>query len=247
MPSQAACFSALRQTVSNDSGLGVALHALVAVAFDQALDPHEEIGPHRLRTGVAAPDAAEQAGDQEQRDRAHDQQAGQVVDVLRPELEIEEVEALVPDRQQHRLVRLVDAAMPAQPGQQIVDAEADDQHRPFEAAHRAVHRLRIDPHAVGVEMIAGLLALELELTIGLADAGHVRSGLPRSLPAAQRMHVQSQALDRRLVEAGVPGRHHAHPRRGDLCHHGGPVVAIEMHVRGQPRRTLLAIPLPCSP
>ena len=87
--------------------LCVALHAFVAVAFDQALDPHEEIGPHRLRAGVAAPDAAEQAGDQEQRDRAHDQQAGQVVDVLRPELEIEEVEALVPDRQQHRLVGLV--------------------------------------------------------------------------------------------------------------------------------------------
>ncbi len=150
----------------------VALHALVAVAFDQPFDPHEEIGPHRLRAGVAAPHAAEQTGDQEQADRGHDQQAGQVIDVLRPELEVEEIEALVPDRQQHGLVGLVHAAMPAQPRQQVVDGEADDQHRPFESAHRTVHGLRIHPHAIGIEVIACLLPLELDLPIGLADAGH---------------------------------------------------------------------------
>ena len=168
--------------------LRVALHAFVAVAFDQVLDPHEQIGPHRLRTGVAAPDAAEQAGDQEQRDRAHDQKAGQVIDVLRPEFEIEEVEALVPDREQHRLIRLVDATMPAQPGQQIVDAETDDQHRPFEPAYRSAHRLRIDLHAIGEQVVAGLLALELKLTVGLADAGHRLPAATGRGPGTCRCH-----------------------------------------------------------
>ena len=204
MPSQTACFAALRQAVSKRQRSRVALHAFVAVAFDQVLDPHEQIGPHRLRTGVAAPDAAEQAGDQEQRDRAHDQQAGQVIDVLRPELEIEEIEALVPDREQHRLVRLVDAAMPAQPGQQIVDAETDDQHRPFEPAHRSAHRLRIDLHAVGEEMIAGLLALELKLTVGLADAGHRLSAIPGRGPGISRCH--------RAAKRSNLGHSHRHGR-----------------------------------
>ena len=116
-------------------------------------------------------------------------------------LEIEEVEALVPDREQHRLVRLVDAALPAQPGQQIVDVEADDQHRPFEAAYRTVHRFRIDLHAVGEQMIASLLALELKLTVGLADARHRLPVTAMLFAAAERVHVERQALDGRLVEA----------------------------------------------
>ena len=37
---------------------GVALHVLAAVAFDEALDGEEQIGPHRLRAEIAAPDAA---------------------------------------------------------------------------------------------------------------------------------------------------------------------------------------------
>ena len=76
----------------------------------------------------------------------------------------------MPDRQQDRLVGLVDAAMPAEPRQQVVDGEADDQHRPFESAHRTVHGFRIHPHAIGIEVIACLLALDLDLPIGLADA-----------------------------------------------------------------------------
>jgi len=62
----------------------VALHAFVTVTLDLPLDPHEKVGPHGLRTGEAAPDATDQAGDQEQGYRAHDQQAGQQPDILRP-------------------------------------------------------------------------------------------------------------------------------------------------------------------
>src|SRR4029077_16425806 len=86
---------------------------------------------------------------------------------------MEKVESAIPEGQQHGLVRLVDPTMPAQPGQQIVNAETGDQHRPLEAAHRAMDRLRIDTHAIGIKMIAGFLSLELKLTIRLADAGHM--------------------------------------------------------------------------
>ena len=46
---------------------GVALHVLAAVAFDQALDREEQVGPHRLRAEIAAPDAAGHGVHQEQR------------------------------------------------------------------------------------------------------------------------------------------------------------------------------------
>ena len=72
---------------------GVFSHALAAVAFDPALDGVEQIGPYRLRAQIAAPDAAAEGVHQEQRDRGEDQQAGEVVDLLRPQLDEEEIEA----------------------------------------------------------------------------------------------------------------------------------------------------------
>ena len=245
MPSQIACFAALRHAASRLNGAGIPLHPFVAVTFDQPLDPHEQVGPHGLRAGVAAPHAAEQTGHQEQPDRGHDQQAGQIVDVLRPEFQIEEIEPLMEQVEQHRLVGLGHAAMPAQPWQQVIQAEAEDQHRPLEPPHRAVHRFRIDPHAVGVEMFAPLLLLQLQLPIGLADTRHGCSALsaPGLLAAAQRMDVQRNSLDGCGIEPLVPVRHHTHVRIGDLGHHVVARVGVQMDVRGQPRRPDVAVAL----
>ncbi len=129
----------------------VALHVLAAVALDQALDGLEQVGPHRLRAEIAAPDAAGDRVHQEQRHRRQDQQAGEVVDFLRPDLDEEEIEAPVREVDQHRLVRRVGAAVPAHERQQVIDAEGDDQHHPFDLAERAVHALRIDLAARRVE------------------------------------------------------------------------------------------------
>ena len=130
--------------------------------------------------------------------------------------------------------------MPAQPRKQVVNGEAEDQDRPFEPPHRAVHRLRIHAYAVGIQVVAQFLALELKLTVGLADAGHL-------LPTTERMHVQRQALDGRLVKPRMPCWHHTHPWGTDLCDDGVPTVAIDVHTRRQSRRSLLAIALPASP
>ncbi|KAG1477929.1 hypothetical protein G6F54_014029 [Rhizopus delemar] len=47
-----------------------------AVAFDLALDPHEDFGVDRLRTGVTAEQPARHGGEEEQRQRRAHQQRG---------------------------------------------------------------------------------------------------------------------------------------------------------------------------
>ena len=167
---------------------GVAFHAFVAVAFDLGLDPHEQIGPDRLRAGVAAPDAACQAGNQEQPNRAHDQQACQVVNILRPEFEVEEIEPLVPEVEQHSLAGLGDAARPAHPRERVVKRQAKNQHRPFKPPHRAANGFRVDLDTVGKEVLTGLLLLQLALPVGFADLGH---GAIRRRPSCGRTKPSS--------------------------------------------------------
>ena len=82
----------------------IAQHVLAAIAFDPALDRQEQVGPDRLRAEIAAPDPAGDRVHQEQRHRGHDEQAGEVIDLLRPELDEEEVEAAAGQIDQHRLV-----------------------------------------------------------------------------------------------------------------------------------------------
>ncbi len=65
----------------------------------------------------------------------------------------------------------------------------------------------------------------------------------RSLATAQRMHVEHDAFDRRFVEAGVPVRHDAHLRIGDLCHHRREIVAVQVDARREAGTAFLAIAL----
>ena len=120
------------------------LHALAAIALDQALDGVEQIGPYGLRTEIAAPDAAADRIHQEQRDGGEDQQPGEVIDFLRPQLDEEEIEAAVGEIDQHRLVGRAEAAIPAHERQQVIDAEAERHQPPFDAAECPGDALRID-------------------------------------------------------------------------------------------------------
>src|SRR6185369_135081 len=73
----------------------VALHMLAPVTLDESFDGKEEIGPHRLRAEIAAPDATGDRVHQEQQDRGENEQAGQIVDFLRPDLDEEEIKPSV--------------------------------------------------------------------------------------------------------------------------------------------------------
>ena len=110
---------------------GVGLHALAPVAFGPPLDSQEQVGPHRLRAEIAAPDAAGDRIHQEQSQRRQHQEAGDVVDLLRPDLDEEEVELAVGQVEQHRLAGGARSAVPADERREVVDAERDDQHQPL--------------------------------------------------------------------------------------------------------------------
>ena len=91
---------------------GVFPHALATVTFDQALDGVEQIRPHRLRTEISAPDASAHGIHEEQRNGREDQQSGEVVNLLRPQLDKKEIEAAVGKIDQHRLTGRTQAAIP---------------------------------------------------------------------------------------------------------------------------------------
>src|SRR5262249_16306649 len=102
------------------------------------------IGPYRLRAEITAPDSPADRIHQEQDDGGEDQEAGEIIDLLRPQLDEEEVEAAVREVDQHGLAGRAQAAVPAHERQEVVDREAERHQRPFDAAEGARGRLRID-------------------------------------------------------------------------------------------------------
>jgi hypothetical protein len=97
-----------------------------------------------LRAEIAAPDAAAHRIHQEQRKGGDNQESGKIVDLLRPQLDEEEIKAAVGQVNQHRLVRRAQAAVPAHERQQVVDPEAERHQAPFDAAEGSGDALRID-------------------------------------------------------------------------------------------------------
>src|SRR5690606_31447886 len=81
----------------------VELDTRVALAFGDALGPHENPGPHGLRTGITAPDAPGEGGDEEQAEGADDQQEGQQKEVLWLKGGTEDMELACGQIPQHRL------------------------------------------------------------------------------------------------------------------------------------------------
>ena len=91
----------------------VELDAGVAVAFDGAFDDEKQVDPDGLRAGIAAPGPADRRGEQEQAEAGHHQQPGDEVELLRPDLDEEEVEAPVGQVDQDGLVGGVRARDPS--------------------------------------------------------------------------------------------------------------------------------------
>src|SRR5690606_7470197 len=81
---------------------GIEAHAGVAVAIDEPVNVLKQIGPYGLRTGIAAPGPANGARHQEQANCGHDQQPGDEVELVRPDLDVEHVEASVGEIDQNR-------------------------------------------------------------------------------------------------------------------------------------------------
>src|SRR5574343_902291 len=117
----------------------VELHALGAIAFDHALKPHGDLGVHRLRAGVAAPQTPCHRGEQEQRVCRDHQQRRQVDQVLRIEDQSENVEAARGQLEQHRLT-----VIPLQPGAEVEDDLGEPDERPAPLDEQAGDGPRVD-------------------------------------------------------------------------------------------------------
>ena len=120
-----------------------------------------------MRAGVPTPDTAKKGRDQEEGERRQDQQAAEIVDLLRPDFEEEEVKLFPFKISENSLIRDAFAARPADPRDQIIDAERNRHHKPFERAELSVRQLGID-----------LVALFIE-------RGRMLRFLPRSTPSAR--------------------------------------------------------------
>src|SRR6516164_5137666 len=105
---------------------------IAAIAFDPPLNGKEQVTPHRLGAEITAPDAPSHRVHQEQDYRGQDQETGDVIDLLRPYLDEEEIEAATGQIDQHRLMRCVRAAIRAHKRQEIIDSATDDQQRPLD-------------------------------------------------------------------------------------------------------------------
>src|SRR5690606_13913066 len=93
-------------------------------------------------------------------------------ELLRPDLDEEEVETPVRHVDQYCLVWRMRAAIPAEPGRQVANAECDCHHQPLELAERARRALGEDLLAGGVKGLAhlgrihglGIMPLHLDRT-----------------------------------------------------------------------------------
>ncbi|MPL74101.1 hypothetical protein SDC9_19911 [bioreactor metagenome] len=123
----------------------------VAVALDDALDEDEQVGPDRLRAGIAAPHPPHRRGEQEEPEPRHDEKAGDEVEFVRPDLDHEEEEAPVRQVDEHRLVGQRRTAVPADPRGDVVDAQHQRHQHPFQGAEMALHAAREDGFARSVK------------------------------------------------------------------------------------------------
>ncbi len=72
-------------------GRFVQFYAFRTVSFYPAFHPQEDVGPHGLGAGKAAPEAASEGGEEEEGDASDDEQEGKIDEVLRPEGEAKDV------------------------------------------------------------------------------------------------------------------------------------------------------------
>jgi hypothetical protein len=127
-------------------GRRVEAHSRSPLAFDLALDPHEDLGVDRLRTGIAAPQPAGDRGKQKQRVGTDDEERGEKNEVLWPEDEAEDIELPRGKVEQDGL-----ASVPGKPRQSVEHELREDDKRDAPAREPAVHRAWVDLPADLVE------------------------------------------------------------------------------------------------
>ena len=104
----------------------------------------EQVRPDSLRAGISAPGTSDRARHEEEPERRHDQQAGDIVEFVRPDLDAEHVETAIGQIDQHCLVGSIRTAIPTNPGRAVIDRQSDEHHEPLEPAEGSVDPLVVD-------------------------------------------------------------------------------------------------------
>ena len=92
----------------------VEFHSSMSVTFETTLDPEKNFGVHGLWAGVSTPEATSDCCEQKEGERTHDQQAGQIDEILRPQHHAKEIKLSGAQIEKDCL-----AAIPGDPGQAI--------------------------------------------------------------------------------------------------------------------------------
>ena len=122
----------------------VEFHPGVAIALEEALDDEEEVGPDCLRTEVTAPHAAKQRCREEQAHSRKDQEPCDVVNLLRPDLEAKEIEPATGKVGKCGLVGRAGTAIPADPWNDVIEAEGHEEQQPLYGPDASENQLRIN-------------------------------------------------------------------------------------------------------
>ena len=102
-------------------GGSVERDAVTRIAFNPALRRHEKICPHCLWTHIAAPNSTCDSIHEEKHQCGKDQQAGGVIEFLRPDLDEEKIKTPMREINEHGLRWRVWSTIPAHEGEKIIN------------------------------------------------------------------------------------------------------------------------------
>ena len=172
----------------------------------------------------------------------HDQQAGDEIEFVRPDLDAEHVEAAIGEIDQHRLIGRIGTAVPADPRRDVIDRQGDDHDQPLQPAERAARPPWERP--IAASRRAGCRPAKAQgCALAVAARGRCRrrdGPVGEILAAAQRMDIGRQHLDRHRIELAGPGGHDAGMGIGDAARDRRAAAAIKPDRVGQVRRAELA-------
>jgi hypothetical protein len=120
------------------------LDLLIAVAFKEAFDHLEPIGPQRLRAGKAAPDTPDDGVGEEQAKGGEQKHQRQQVEILRPEGPGASVKLAFGEGHQKGLVGRIAGAVPRNPRRTKKEHRDRCQNRAFDPAERACDGFLVD-------------------------------------------------------------------------------------------------------
>lgn len=142
----------LKRLLKSDRSV-VEFAAFVGIALDFTLHPEIQIGPDRLRTGKAAPDAAEQGRRKKQTYGGDNQNPGDIINFLGPDDDVEKIPAPGRKVQQDHLIGNAFAPVPTEPRNDVIDAEQNPQGRPFERPEGPLNIARVNLRFVRIKTI----------------------------------------------------------------------------------------------